>query len=70
MQCIIVAPPHHLSIASNQDLVAWARQVCEEGYRELVLRYQRPVYQFIFRMVRDHELAEDLVQETSRRSAR
>jgi RNA polymerase sigma-70 factor (ECF subfamily) len=59
-----MSPPPHLSAASDQDLVAWARRGREEGYRELVRRYQRPVFKLIYRMVREHELAEDLVQET------
>jgi RNA polymerase sigma-70 factor (ECF subfamily) len=36
----------------------------EAAYRELIRRYQRPVFSLIFRMVRDRELAEDLAQET------
>jgi len=36
----------------------------EAAYRELIRRYQRPVFSLIYRMVRDRELAEDLAQET------
>ncbi len=36
----------------------------EAAFRELVRRYQRPVFSLIYRMVRDRELAEDLAQET------
>lgn len=35
----------------------------QEGYRELVLRYERPVFSLIVRMVRDAATAEDLSQE-------
>jgi RNA polymerase sigma-70 factor, ECF subfamily len=35
----------------------------EDAFRTLVLRYQKPVYGLIVRMVRDRELAEDLSQE-------
>jgi RNA polymerase sigma-70 factor (ECF subfamily) len=35
----------------------------EDAFRTLVLRYQRPVYGLIVRMVRERELAEDLAQE-------
>jgi RNA polymerase sigma-70 factor (ECF subfamily) len=49
---------------SDQDVVAWALQGAETAYRELLRRYERPVYALIFRMVRDRELAEDLTQET------
>lgn len=36
----------------------------ESAYRELIDRYQRPVFALIYRMVRDRELAEDLAQDT------
>lgn len=36
----------------------------ESAYRELIRRYQRPVFSLVYRMVRDRELAEDLAQET------
>ena len=36
----------------------------EEAYRELIRRYQRPVFSLVYRMVRDRELAEDLTQDT------
>jgi RNA polymerase sigma-70 factor (ECF subfamily) len=36
----------------------------EEGpFRELVRRYERPVFSLVFRMVRDRETAEDLAQD-------
>jgi RNA polymerase sigma-70 factor, ECF subfamily len=50
--------------AADQDLVALAQQGSEKAYRELLSRYQRPVFSVIFRMVRDRERAEDLAQET------
>jgi RNA polymerase sigma-70 factor, ECF subfamily len=49
---------------TDQDLVARARQGSEKAYRELLGRYQRPVFSIVFRMVRDRERAEDLAQET------
>ena len=36
----------------------------EAAYRELIRRYERPIFALLFRMVRDRELAEDLSQET------
>jgi RNA polymerase sigma-70 factor (ECF subfamily) len=36
----------------------------EDGFRTLVARYQRPVYNLLARMLRDPALAEDLTQET------
>lgn len=53
-----------LAARSDQEIVALARDGLEAGYRELVRRYQRPVFSLIYRMVRDRELAEDLAQET------
>ncbi len=49
---------------SDQDVVLRARSGQEAAYRELIRRYERPVFALVFRMVRDRELAEDLAQET------
>ncbi|HEY4099256.1 MAG TPA: sigma-70 family RNA polymerase sigma factor [Gemmatimonadales bacterium] len=49
---------------SDQDVVRHAARGREAAYRELIRRYQRPVFSLIYRMVRDRELAEDLAQET------
>ncbi|MGH7583543.1 MAG: sigma-70 family RNA polymerase sigma factor [Gemmatimonadales bacterium] len=49
---------------SDQEVVRRAAQGREAAYRELIRRYQRPVFSLIYRMVRDRELAEDLAQET------
>ncbi len=57
-------PPRDLSDASDQEIVAWARTGYERAYRELVRRYERPVFSLIYRMVRDRERCEDLAQET------
>jgi RNA polymerase sigma-70 factor (ECF subfamily) len=48
----------------DADVVALAQQGREPAYRELIRRYERPVFSLVFRMVRDRELAEDLAQET------
>lgn len=50
--------------ATDHDLVALAASGSEKAYRELLDRYQRPVFSLIYRMVRDRERAEDLAQET------
>lgn len=57
-------PLRDLSDASDQEIVAWARKGYERAYRELVRRYERPVFSLIYRMVRDRERCEDLTQET------
>jgi RNA polymerase sigma-70 factor, ECF subfamily len=49
---------------SDQDVVLMARAGREAAYRELIRRYERPIFALLFRMVRDRELAEDLSQET------
>jgi len=49
---------------TDQDVVLLARSGREAAYRELIRRYERPVFALLFRMVRDRELAEDLSQET------
>lgn len=48
----------------DQDVVRLAAMGHESAYRELIRRYERPVFSLIYRMVRDRELAEDLAQET------
>lgn len=55
-------PP--LREATDQEVVLEARQGREAAYRELIRRYERPVFSLIYRMVRNRELAEDLAQET------
>ena len=55
-------PP--LAAATDQEIVARARAGEEAAYRELIRRYERPIFSLLFRMVRDRELAEDLAQET------
>ncbi|HEY7482451.1 MAG TPA: sigma-70 family RNA polymerase sigma factor [Gemmatimonadales bacterium] len=49
---------------TDQEVVLLARSGREPAYRELVRRYERPVFALLYRMVRDRELAEDLAQET------
>ncbi|HEU4641344.1 MAG TPA: sigma-70 family RNA polymerase sigma factor [Gemmatimonadaceae bacterium] len=53
-----------LSNLPDADVAALAREGREAAFRELVRRYERPVFSLIFRMVRDRELAEDLAQDT------
>lgn len=49
---------------TDQEVVLLARGGREAAYRELVRRYERPVFALLYRMVRDRELSEDLAQET------
>ena len=48
----------------DADVVALAQRGREDAFRELVRRYERPVFSLIFRMVRDSATAEDLAQDT------
>jgi RNA polymerase sigma-70 factor (ECF subfamily) len=48
----------------DADVVSLAQQGRESAFRELVRRYERPVFSLVFRMVRDRETAEELAQET------
>ena len=56
--------PADLRAATDQEVVAIARTRDEAACRELVRRYERPVFSLLYRMVRNRELAEDLAQET------
>jgi len=49
---------------SDNELVGRVLAGSERAFRELVGRYERPVYSLIVRMIRDAPAAEDLVQET------
>jgi RNA polymerase sigma-70 factor (ECF subfamily) len=59
-----VPPRADLAQKTDQEIVALARAGEEVAYRELIRRYERPLFSLLFRMVRDRELAEDLAQET------
>lgn len=56
--------PQGIQALTDQEVVALARSGSEAAYRELLRRYERPIFSLIFRMVRDRELSEDLSQET------
>ena len=59
-----MAPLPDLSNLPDADVVALAQRGREPAFRELVRRYERPVFSIIFRMVRDSATAEDLAQDT------
>jgi RNA polymerase sigma-70 factor (ECF subfamily) len=60
----VAEPRSDLATATDQEVVVLARAGRDAAYRELIRRYERPVFSLIYRMVRDRELAEDLAQET------
>ncbi len=55
---------YDLSTLPDADVATLANEGREAAFRELVHRYERPVFSLIFRMVRDRETAEDLAQDT------
>ena len=59
-----MAPASDLASLPDADVVALAQEGRESAYRELVRRYERPVFSLVYRMVRDRETAEDLAQDT------
>ena len=50
--------------ATDVELVRGALDGSESAFREIVLRYQRPVFGVIVRVVRDQARAEELAQDT------
>jgi len=60
----VAKPGLDLATMSDQDVVLEARAGRQAAYRELVRRYERPIFSLIYRMVRNREQAEDLSQET------
>lgn len=58
-----MALPPDLTNVPDADVVALAQRGREDAFRELVRRYERPVFSLIFRMVRDSATAEDLSQD-------
>jgi len=64
MSRVAEAPAVNWPTLTDQEVVLRARAGSERAYRELVRRYERPIFSLIYRMVRDRELAEDLAQET------
>jgi RNA polymerase sigma-70 factor (ECF subfamily) len=56
--------PLDLRNLPDADLVSLAQDGREAAYRELIRRYERPVFSLVYRMVRNREVAEDLAQDT------
>ncbi len=56
--------PLNYTELTDQEVIAHALEGREAAYRELIGRYQRPVFSLIYRLVRDRERAEDLAQDT------
>ena len=56
--------PNSLLALSDAEVVRLANEGRETAFRELVRRYERPVFALVYRMVRNRETAEDLAQDT------
>jgi RNA polymerase sigma-70 factor (ECF subfamily) len=54
---------HDYETLDDRELAVSAARGEEPAFRELLKRYERPVFSLIYRMVRDRTLAEDLAQE-------
>jgi RNA polymerase sigma-70 factor (ECF subfamily) len=52
-----------VAVVADGELVARAIAGREEGFEELVRRYQRPIVAYVYRMVGDYDTALDLTQE-------
>lgn len=50
--------------ADDRQLILWCREGREEGYRQLLGRYERYIYGLCYRLTGDREDALDLTQET------
>ncbi|HEY9404094.1 MAG TPA: sigma-70 family RNA polymerase sigma factor [Pyrinomonadaceae bacterium] len=57
-------------INNSEALIERARRGDVEAFNSLFERYADPIFSFIYRMVGQHELAEDLTQETFVRAYR
>jgi RNA polymerase sigma-70 factor (ECF subfamily) len=56
--------PLDLANLPDADVVALAKEGRDAAFRELVRRYERPVFSLIYRVVRDRDTSEDLAQDT------
>ena len=57
-----LAAPDYAAL-DDRELATIAASGREAAFRELLVRYERPVFSLIYRMVRDRTQAEDLAQE-------
>jgi RNA polymerase sigma-70 factor (ECF subfamily) len=59
----ILKPKKRPEAMTDPELAASALAGSQDAFRELVRRFERPIYSLIVRMVQDPSLAEDLAQE-------
>jgi len=58
----LLSAPDYAAL-DDRELATMAARGREPAFRELLVRYERPVFSLIYRMVRDRTLSEDLAQE-------
>jgi RNA polymerase sigma-70 factor (ECF subfamily) len=63
MSMSATVPFKNVNAIADCDLVTRAMSGREDGFEELVRRYQRPIAAYVYRMVGDYEAALDLTQE-------
>lgn len=63
MSAVAKALLPNLTAATDAELVTRACAGREDGFEELVRRYQRPIVTYVYRMTGDYEAALDLAQE-------
>ncbi len=57
-----LAAPNYATL-DDRELATMAARGREPAFREILARYERPVFSLVYRMVRNRTLAEDLAQE-------
>ena len=63
MNAAAAAAAFNPTASADSDLVVRAIAGREDGFEELVRRYQRPIAAYVYRMVGDYDSALDLTQE-------
>ncbi len=58
-----MSAPLDLPNLPDADVVVLAQKGKDAAFRELIRRYERPVFSLIYRMVRDSTVSEDLAQD-------
>jgi RNA polymerase sigma-70 factor (ECF subfamily) len=54
---------HNINTLSDVELIAKAISGRDDGFEELVKRYQRPIINYVYRMLNDYDSALDVTQE-------
>ena len=64
MRALTATPtPKQATLLADAELVVRALKGRDDGFEELVRRYQRPIVSYVYRMTGDYDAALDLTQE-------